>query len=309
MGGVAALGDGAVPVDAAVGLGVAFQAVLLLPGAAVVALAAGVDDRADTDAVADGVLGHVGADLGDGAGDFVTDDLRVGDRAPVAADGVDVGVADAGVGDLDQDVRRSDITAGDGGRHQGVGRGGGRVGIDGQHRGVPSWKVVLEVHRLGEDPEGVSAGVHRPEPVGEDVGVMGGVAGGDAAGDDQLPDVDVLLGQGGVQHGGVGALAGEGDGGAGNLRVRSGAAAAVDEQHRSSTQGAHAGQDLADGGEGTVDGELHGAGEVGDGGVEDRVHELGLRDGAVLKDLDRAEVVGGPFQRTVSASGSRTLAA
>jgi hypothetical protein len=40
--------------------------------------------------------------------------------------------------------------------------------------------------------------VHRPEPVGEDVGVVGGVSGGDAAGDDQLADVDVLLGQGGV---------------------------------------------------------------------------------------------------------------
>jgi hypothetical protein len=122
--------------------------------------------------------------------------------------------------------------------------------------------------------------------------------GGDAAGDDQLTDVDGLLGHGGVQHGGVSALAGEGDGGAGDLRVRSGAAAAVDEQHGPSTQRAHAGQDVADGGEGTVDGELDGAGEVGDRRVEDRVHELGLRDGAVLKHLDRAQVVRGLVQRT-----------
>ena len=170
----------------------------------------------------------------------MTDDLRVGDRAPVAADGVDVGVADAGVGDLDQHVVGSDITPGDGGRHQGVGGGGGGVGVDGQHQVFPFVRSVLEVHGFGEDPEGVSAGVHRPEPVGEDVGVVGGVAGGDAAGDDQLADVDVLLGQGGVQHGRVGAFAGEGDGGAGDLRVRSGAAAAVDEQHGPAAQGPHA---------------------------------------------------------------------
>ena len=121
VGGVAALGDGAVPVDAAVGLRVASQAVLLLTGPAVVALAAGVDDRADPDAVADCVLGYVRSDLDHGAGDFVTDDLRVGDGTPVAADGVDVGVADAGVGDLDQDISRSDIAPGDGGRDQGLG--------------------------------------------------------------------------------------------------------------------------------------------------------------------------------------------
>ena len=75
LAGVAALGDGAVPVDAAVGLRVASQAVLLLPGPAVIALAAGVDDRTDTDAVAAGVLGHVRSDLDHGAGDLVTDDL------------------------------------------------------------------------------------------------------------------------------------------------------------------------------------------------------------------------------------------
>jgi len=74
------------------------------------------------------VLGHVGSDLDDGAGDLVTNDLGVGDGTPIAADGVDVGVADAGVGDLDQDVFRSDITPGVGGRNQRVGRGGGCVG-------------------------------------------------------------------------------------------------------------------------------------------------------------------------------------
>ena len=143
VGGVAALGDGAVPVDGTVGLRVAVQAVLLLPGPAVLTFAAGVDDGADPDPVTDGVLGHVGADLGDGAGDLVADDLGVGDRPPVAADGVDVGVADPGVSDLDQHVVGSDVTAGDGGRHQGVGRRGRGVGVDGQHRWVPFLQVSV----------------------------------------------------------------------------------------------------------------------------------------------------------------------
>ena len=76
--GVAALGDRAVAVDGGVGAGVALEAVLLLAGEAVLALAAGVDHAADADAVADLVLGHLGADLGDDADDLVADDLRVG---------------------------------------------------------------------------------------------------------------------------------------------------------------------------------------------------------------------------------------
>ena len=119
VGGVAALGDGAVAVDGAVGAGVAGEAVLLLALQAVDALAAGVDHAADADAVADGVLGDFRADLGDDAGDLVAGDQRVLLRAPVAADGVDVGVADAGVLDLDQDVVRANVAALDGGGDEG----------------------------------------------------------------------------------------------------------------------------------------------------------------------------------------------
>src|SRR3712207_8332490 len=46
------------------------------------------------------------------------------------SDGVDVGVADAGVLDLDQDVVRADVPALDGGRSQGLAGGGSRVGGD-----------------------------------------------------------------------------------------------------------------------------------------------------------------------------------
>ena len=96
------------------------------PLQAVVALAAGVDHAADADAVADGVPGDLGADLGDDAGDLVAGDQRVGLRAPVAADGVDVGVADAGELDVDQDVVRADVAALDGGGGQGPARRGRR---------------------------------------------------------------------------------------------------------------------------------------------------------------------------------------
>ena len=99
VGRVAALGDGAVAVDGRVRPGVAVQAVLLLPGAAVLALPARVDHAAHADPVTDGVLGDLGADLGDLADDLVADGERVGDLAPLAAHGVDVGVADAGVAD------------------------------------------------------------------------------------------------------------------------------------------------------------------------------------------------------------------
>lgn len=99
-----------------------FQAVLLLAGDALLALAAGVHHAADADTVADLVLRDVLADGGDVADDLVADDLRVLDLAPLAADGVDVRVADAGVGDVDLDVVRSDVTTGDGGLDERLGR-------------------------------------------------------------------------------------------------------------------------------------------------------------------------------------------
>ena len=94
--GVAVVADGVVGADHA-----AARAVLLEAGLAVVALAAGVDEAADADAVADLVLGHLGADLGDDAGDLVAGDHRVVRLAPLGLDGVDVGVADAGELDVE----------------------------------------------------------------------------------------------------------------------------------------------------------------------------------------------------------------
>jgi len=70
------------------------------------------------------VLGDLGADLRDDAGDLVAGDEGIGDRTPVTAGGVDVGVADPGVLDLDQDVVRAEVSTLDGRRGEGCGRGG-----------------------------------------------------------------------------------------------------------------------------------------------------------------------------------------
>jgi hypothetical protein len=118
----------------------------------------------------------------------------------------------------------------------------------------------------------------------------------DRAGDDELADLDGLGCKGVVQHPGVGGLAGESDGGAGDLRTRACAGAAVGEQDRSAAETPHAGQHLPDRGDRAVDGELDGGGQVVDGGFQDRAQELRLRDRAVLENFDRPEVLGGPVQ-------------
>ena len=110
---VATVGPGVVLVVVlrVVGADVALEAVLLLAGLAVLAFAARVDHAADADVVADLVLADLGADLFDDTGDLVTRDEREVCLAPLVAPGVDVGVADAGERDLDQDVFGPDLAA------------------------------------------------------------------------------------------------------------------------------------------------------------------------------------------------------
>ena len=104
MVGVAALGDRAVViVGAVVGLDAALAAEDLPAFQALVALHAAVDHAADRDRVADAVARDLVADRGDRADDLVAGDHRVARAAPVVAAGVQVAVADAGVGDLDGD--------------------------------------------------------------------------------------------------------------------------------------------------------------------------------------------------------------
>ena len=77
---------------------------MLFAAAAPLADAAGVRLPADADAVPGFQALHGGADCGDGTDDLVAGDEGVLADAPVVVDQVDVGVADAAVGDLDLDI-------------------------------------------------------------------------------------------------------------------------------------------------------------------------------------------------------------
>src|SRR5690606_25719777 len=92
---------------------------------------------ADADAVADLEPGDLAADLADGAGDLVAGDQREPGRAPLLAGGVDVGVADAGVGDVEEDLGGSRGAPRDGGR--GERTVGGVDGIGGDVGHESSW--------------------------------------------------------------------------------------------------------------------------------------------------------------------------
>ena len=137
--GVAAVGGLSVTTDVVVRLDSPPYTVLFLAGLAVVALAAGVDQAADAHAVADLVLGHAGADLGDDARDLVARDHREVRLTPALADQVDVGVTDAGELDVDQHIELAHRTTFDGGALQGrVGGGCGVRGDSGHAGGSPS---------------------------------------------------------------------------------------------------------------------------------------------------------------------------
>ncbi|SKX90826.1 Uncharacterised protein [Mycobacteroides abscessus subsp. abscessus] len=90
-------------------------AVLLVAVLARGTFTARVDEAADADAIADLVPGHLIADSGDRSGDLVSWHDGVGGAAPFVAGGMDVGVADPGEGDVDQDILRAEVPALDGG--------------------------------------------------------------------------------------------------------------------------------------------------------------------------------------------------
>ncbi len=121
---VAAGGGEAVAADARVGPDGrrGSGAELLLALLAHVALAAGVDEAPDADAVADLELRHLGADLAHDACDLVPGNQRVVHAPPLAARGVDVGVADARVADVEVDLGGPGLAPGDGGLLVATGR-------------------------------------------------------------------------------------------------------------------------------------------------------------------------------------------
>ncbi|GAA3258606.1 hypothetical protein GCM10020258_19890 [Sphingomonas yabuuchiae] len=67
-------------------------------------MAAAVDHAADTDQIADLVPGHVAADGGHAADDLMSRHARILGARPFAARGVQVGMADAAIKDVDRDI-------------------------------------------------------------------------------------------------------------------------------------------------------------------------------------------------------------
>ena len=108
------------------------RAPLLVVGFAHLARAAGADHAAHAHAVSHLELGDAGADLGNGADELVAGHEGVGHGTPLAAGGVNVGVADARVGNIEVDLALARLTNVD---LQGVELGGGIVTAVGNHAG------------------------------------------------------------------------------------------------------------------------------------------------------------------------------
>ena len=139
-----------VTVDAVVGTD-GVRAVVLLALLAPFALTARVDEATDTGTVADLELGDVGTDLGDAADDLVAGHHGVIHRAPLAADGVDVGVADSGVLDLDADVVGAQVAALDGAGLEGLVGGNGLVAGNSRSHDADATPTRSEKHcHVGE---------------------------------------------------------------------------------------------------------------------------------------------------------------
>src|SRR6185369_4456672 len=102
MVGVAALGILAgMAIGAVVGLRATFAAEDLPAFQALITGHAAVDHAADSNHVANAVPRYLVADRGHSSDDFVTWDAGTRGLPPITANGVQVAVADAGVGDLD----------------------------------------------------------------------------------------------------------------------------------------------------------------------------------------------------------------
>jgi hypothetical protein len=102
-----------------------------------VAVLAAADQAADADHVAFLEAADRTADGRDAAHDLVAGDAGIQGAGPFRAHGVQVGVADAAIGDLDLDVVRTDGAAGDVHRFQRLVGGEGAIGFDGHVQDIP----------------------------------------------------------------------------------------------------------------------------------------------------------------------------
>src|SRR3546814_15935147 len=90
------------------------------------------DLAADTDRFSHREIGHLVAHRADMADDLMAGNARVMRAAPFAADLMKVRLADAAIGDLDDDVVRAGLAAGDRHRLQRTSGGVDAVGFGGQ---------------------------------------------------------------------------------------------------------------------------------------------------------------------------------
>ena len=142
------------------------RAPLLVAGFAHFAGAAGSDQAADAHAVPHLERGDAGADLGDDADELVTGHEGVDDGTPLASGRVDVGVADARVGDIEVDLTLAGLANVD---LQGVELGGGIVASVGDHAGHDNSFV-----RSNEDATSIQ---QKQKPRRTSAGAMGWLTG------------------------------------------------------------------------------------------------------------------------------------
>ena len=143
---VAAVGGGLpVHLGAVVGEGGAALAELLEPAPARVAAAAGVHHAADAGEISGAEPLHPRAHARHLSDDLVARHHREERAAPLVADLVEVGVAHAAERDVDDDVPRTGLAAGELERRDGRGGGRGSVGLHGGHGRSPGsrWRRVL----------------------------------------------------------------------------------------------------------------------------------------------------------------------
>ncbi len=117
---------------AVIGAGEAVFAILFQTVVAGVAALAAVDHAADADRVSDGKAADGRADGADMADDFMAGHAGVLCAGPFGTHGVQVGMADAAIGDGNLHVVRSDVAAGDFHRFKRFVGGIGAEGL-GQH--------------------------------------------------------------------------------------------------------------------------------------------------------------------------------
>ena len=124
-----------------------------------------VVDTAGFDPVADGVPRDLGADRGDDSSNLVARHHGIHGRPPIGADMVDVGVADAAVFDLVENVVGAHFAAGEFERGEGCPRGGGGVAAGGDSGLGLQVRSSFDGSRMEESEATARSASCGPDPV------------------------------------------------------------------------------------------------------------------------------------------------